>query len=123
MAGRFTSIGEGLGSLIGYFVIIISVFFLPSALVYIKTNYPKSKITEAAKITDDKNVVTYEAEIGKDGKSYDVLFDASGKTLLTHPILNESSSIALNSYATGNYYLHVLSDGKTLHTFKIIKHQ
>lgn len=50
-----------------------------SALAYVKTNYPKSKITEAAKITDDKNVVTYEAEIGKDGKSYDVLFDASGK--------------------------------------------
>ena len=35
MGGRFTSIGEALGSLIGYFIIIISVFFLPSALVYI----------------------------------------------------------------------------------------
>ena len=55
--------------------------------------------------------------------SYYVLFDASGKTLLTQPILNESSSIALNSYATGNYYLHVISDEKTLHTFKIIKTQ
>ena len=42
MAGRFTSIGEGLGSLIGYFVIIISVFFLPSALVYI-TAFPTKK--------------------------------------------------------------------------------
>ncbi|MFM9989247.1 PepSY-like domain-containing protein [Flavobacterium sp.] len=50
-----------------------------NVLVYVKTNYPKSKITEAAKITDDKNGVTYEAEIGKDGKSYDVLFDANGK--------------------------------------------
>ncbi len=55
--------------------------------------------------------------------SYYVLFDASGKTLWTQPILNESSSIALNSYATGNYYLHVISDEKTLHTFKIIKTQ
>ena len=50
-----------------------------SAIIYLKTNYPKTKITEAAKITDDKNVVTYEAEIGKDGKTYDALFDSSGK--------------------------------------------
>ncbi len=35
MAGRFTSPGEGLGSLLGYFIIMISVFFLPSALVYV----------------------------------------------------------------------------------------
>ena len=53
---------------------------LPSnALDYLKKNYSSNKITEAAKITDDKNVVTYEAEIGKDGKSYDVLFDSNGK--------------------------------------------
>jgi hypothetical protein len=50
-----------------------------SALEYLKKNYPTNKITEAAKITDDKNVVTFEAEIGKDGKSYDVLLDANGK--------------------------------------------
>ncbi|WP_395051651.1 PepSY domain-containing protein [Flavobacterium sp.] len=50
-----------------------------NALQYVKNNHPATKITEAAKITDDKNVVTYEAEIGKDGKTYDVLFDASGK--------------------------------------------
>jgi len=49
------------------------------ALQYVKKNYPATKITEAAKITDDKNVITYEAEIGKNGKTYDVLFDASGK--------------------------------------------
>lgn len=60
--------------------ITIKTTELPAnVLDYVKTNYPKSKITEAAKITDDKNVVTYEAEIGKDGKSYDVLFDANGK--------------------------------------------
>ena len=47
-------------------------------LEYLKKNYATNKITEAAKITDDKNVVTYEAEIGKDGKSYDVLFDFNG---------------------------------------------
>ena len=50
-----------------------------SALEYLKKNYPTNKITEAAKITDDKNIVTFEAEIGKDGKSYDVLLDANGK--------------------------------------------
>ena len=49
------------------------------ALQYVKKNYPTSKITEVAKITDDKNAITYEAEIGKNGKTYDVLFDASGK--------------------------------------------
>ena len=53
---------------------------LPSnALEYLKKNYPTNKITEVAKITDDKDVVTYEVEIGKNGKSYDVLLDANGK--------------------------------------------
>uniref|UniRef100_UPI004047D357 PepSY-like domain-containing protein n=1 Tax=Mariniflexile sp. TaxID=1979402 RepID=UPI004047D357 len=53
---------------------------LPEAVLhYLKKNYPTNKITETAKITDDKNVITYEAEIGKDGKSYDVLFEANGK--------------------------------------------
>ena len=46
---------------------------------YLKKNYPTGKIHEAAKITDNKNTITYEAEIKKDGKSYDVLFDAKGK--------------------------------------------
>ena len=60
--------------------IAIKTSELPSnALEYLKKNYPTNKITEAAKITDNKNVVTYEAEIGKNGKSYDVLLDANGK--------------------------------------------
>ncbi|TDD95952.1 PepSY-like domain-containing protein [Flavobacterium cellulosilyticum] len=50
-----------------------------NVLEYLKKNYASNKITEAAKITDDKNTVTYEAEIGKDGKSYDVLFNFNGK--------------------------------------------
>lgn len=50
-----------------------------NVLEYVKINYPKSIITEAAKITDDKNALTYEAEIKKEGKSYDVLFDGKGK--------------------------------------------
>lgn len=52
-----------------------------SALSYLKTNYPKSKIKETAKITDSKNVVTYEAEIKIDGKNSDLLFDANGSFL------------------------------------------
>lgn len=53
---------------------------LPAIVMqYIQTKYPTSTITEAAKITDDKMVVTFEAEIKKDGKKYDTIFDASGK--------------------------------------------
>ena len=52
-----------------------------NALQYLKENYPKNKIVESAKITDDKNIVTFEAEIKKDKKSFDVLFDANGKFL------------------------------------------
>jgi len=50
-----------------------------SIMEYITKNYPTSTVKEAAKITDDKNVITYEAEIKKEGKSYDVLFDVHGK--------------------------------------------
>ncbi len=49
---------------------------------YIKKNYAVYKLTEAAKITNDKNVVTFEAEVEKDGKSWDVLFDANGKFIM-----------------------------------------
>lgn len=52
-----------------------------SALSYLKTNYPKNKIKETAKIIDSKNVVTYEAEIKIDGKNSDLLFDANGNFL------------------------------------------
>jgi uncharacterized lipoprotein NlpE involved in copper resistance len=52
-----------------------------SALSYLKTNYPKSKIKETAKIIDSKNVVTYETEIKIDGKNSDLLFDANGNFL------------------------------------------
>ena len=60
--------------------ITIKTVELPNeAIQYVKKNYPKSKITEAAKITNDKNLVTYEAEIKKDGKTYEVLFNDNGK--------------------------------------------
>jgi hypothetical protein len=60
----------------------ISESELPAeVLSYIEKNYPKSKIKESAKITDSKNVVTYEAEIKIEGKNSDLLFDANGSFL------------------------------------------
>jgi hypothetical protein len=42
---------------------------------YIKANYSNKSIKEAAKITDVKGIVTYEAEI----KGKDLIFDSTGK--------------------------------------------
>ena len=44
-------------------------------LEYVKANYKGQKVKEAAKITDAKGTVTYEAEI----KGMDLLFDSNGK--------------------------------------------
>lgn len=49
---------------------------LPKGVLdYIKANYKGQKVKEAAKITDAKGTVTYEAEI----KGMDLLFDSNGK--------------------------------------------
>ena len=56
----------------------IKISELPaSATAYMTKTYPKQKIKEAAKITNAKGEVTYEAEI----KDKDVLFDNKGKFL------------------------------------------
>lgn len=55
--------------------------FPAKALAYIATTYPNKKIKETAKITDNKNVITYEAEVKIDGKDSDLIFDASGNFL------------------------------------------
>jgi hypothetical protein len=58
----------------------ISLSALPKAASdYIAKNYAGYKISEAAKITDAKGVVTFEAEVSKMKKGMDVIFDASGK--------------------------------------------
>jgi hypothetical protein len=44
---------------------------------FILDKYPKQKIKEAARITDSKGVITYEAEIN----GRDIIFDADGKFL------------------------------------------
>ena len=55
--------------------------FPAKALAYIATTYPNKKIKETAKITDNKNVITYEAEVKIDGKDSDLIFDTSGNFL------------------------------------------
>jgi hypothetical protein len=58
----------------------IKVSELPAAAKqYMETHYNGKTIKEAAKITDAKQVITYEAEI----KGMDVLFDAQGKFIKT----------------------------------------
>jgi hypothetical protein len=52
-----------------------------AALDYIGKNFPGSKITEAAKTIDDKNVTTFEALLEIKKESVAVVFDASGKFL------------------------------------------
>lgn len=44
-------------------------------LEYVKANYKGQKVKEAAKISDAKGTLTYEAEI----KGMDLLFDSNGK--------------------------------------------
>jgi len=62
------------------FEVEIIVNELPlTSLDYLKKNYPSNKILEVARIKDDKNKLTYEAEIRKKGKNFDIIFDASGK--------------------------------------------
>lgn len=49
---------------------------LPKGAVnYVKTHYKGQKVSEAAKITDAKGIVTFETEVNKT----DLLFDANGK--------------------------------------------
>lgn len=53
----------------------VDIQSLPSgAKEYISKNFPKQKIKEASKITDNKGVVIYEVEL----KSGDVFFDKNG---------------------------------------------
>lgn len=61
----------------------IDIYKLPEkVLQYVKENYPHHKITEAAKIVDSKNTLTYEAEIAKRKEKRDLIFDASGSPVV-----------------------------------------
>jgi hypothetical protein len=52
-----------------------------AALDYIDKNFASYILVEAAKVTDDKNLVKYEAGLGLNGKSIELIFDANGKFL------------------------------------------
>ena len=57
-------------------IVAIPVSSLPSdVLVYVKSHYSGTKITEAGKVTDAQGVTTYEAEV----KGKDLIFDEKGK--------------------------------------------
>lgn len=57
----------------------IEVSALPNtAQQYISQHYSGYTIKEAARITDHKGVVTYEAEVKKKGESMDVIFSENG---------------------------------------------
>ena len=51
------------------------------ALSYIADFYKLYKISEAAKITDSKGTITYEAEISKTKTKKDLIFDSNGKLI------------------------------------------
>ncbi len=58
---------------------------LPTGILgFISKNHPDHKITEMAKIVNDKNEVMYEVEVSKGGKSKDVLFDEKGNRIGTN---------------------------------------
>ncbi len=60
-------------------VVEIKTDQLPAiALAYIDRNYPKTKITKATKLTDDKKVNLFEAEIKIYGESKNLLFNSRG---------------------------------------------
>jgi len=60
----------------------INVSVLPAIIVdYCKMNYENHKMTEAAKIVNAKGDVSYEAEMRKGGKEFDVIFDAQGNVI------------------------------------------
>ncbi len=59
--------------------ISIKTYDLPqTSLDYLKKKHPSDKLSAASRITDNKNKVTYEAEIQRNGKAYDILFDYIG---------------------------------------------
>ena len=95
----------------------------PYELFYLSTKDENSAFTLVLGPNPTIGELTLIASSALPLNSYYVLFDEAGKTLMTQPILNESNSIALNSYASGIYFLHVISDEKNLNTFKIIKNQ
>jgi len=69
----------------------IDVEELPIAVEsFMEKNYSDYEITEAAKIIDDKGVVTYEAEVTKGKEKKDLIFDKDGKIIVKKMEKSES---------------------------------
>lgn len=52
---------------------------LPKASIeYVNANYAGYELEEAAKLTDGKGTITYEAEVEKGKEEFDLIFDANG---------------------------------------------
>lgn len=49
------------------------------------------------------------------------LFDVQGKLLVSQKITNSQTSIVVEEYATGSYFLNVINNKTELKSFKIIK--
>lgn len=49
------------------------------------------------------------------------LFDLQGKSLYTQKIIDSLTSINMEEYSAGNYFLKISGSGKEFKTFKIIK--
>lgn len=49
------------------------------------------------------------------------LFDVQGKLLVSQKITNSQTSIVMEEYATGSYFLNVINNQTELKSFKIIK--
>lgn len=61
---------------------VIKISELPEGIAkYVEENYKGFAIIEAARIEDNKGIITFEAEISKDKVKKDVMFDKDGKPL------------------------------------------
>ena len=70
---------------------VIEIKELPAAVgPFVAKNYKDYKITEAAKIIDDKGVLTYEAQISKNKEKKDLMFDKDGNIIVKKMEKSES---------------------------------
>lgn len=70
-----------LGNLKVYEIQIQTKDIPSNVMSYLKREYKNLTINEASKVRNDKNEVTYEVGIIRDGKFYDVVFDQNGDFL------------------------------------------
>ncbi len=79
--GEYSIVIDGAGNILETEVEIAAAALPETTKAYIAKQYSGEKIKEAARITDAKGIVTYEAEV----KGKDLIFDSAGNfvTILT----------------------------------------